>query len=60
MNEIMNTSPPIPSGLKLLFLIIALTAMFSGCATNQDNAQQSNSQTTLSGYIDTGAQGTIK
>jgi uncharacterized lipoprotein YajG len=39
---------------RILFLMIVLVAMFSGCATNQ-NSQQSTSPT-VSGSISVGAQ----
>jgi hypothetical protein len=39
---------------KITFFAIVLTAIFSGCATNQ-NFQQ-NASPTISGYIDVGAQ----
>jgi hypothetical protein len=66
VNHIMNTSPTILqkkttlSYLKLLFLVIALAAIVSGCATNQEPQQQSNDQTTVSGYIDMGAQAHVR
>jgi hypothetical protein len=46
--------------IGFLLLIATLAAFLSGCATNPDAQQQSNDQTTLSGYIDTGAQKNFK
>jgi hypothetical protein len=40
--------------LKILCVAIGLSALFTGCATNQNSS--SGSGPTVSGYIDTGAQ----
>jgi uncharacterized lipoprotein YajG len=57
MNELTKSYNPdthilITSGI--LFFLIALAVLFSGCATNQDSQQNANS-TTVSGYVDVGA-----
>jgi hypothetical protein len=50
------------SGFKIgiLLLIATFAALLPGCATNQDTQQQNNNQTTLSGYIGTGANKSIR
>jgi hypothetical protein len=47
--------------IEIVLLTVVFAALLSGCATGQDTQRQSTSQTTtLSGYVDTGAQNNFK